>query len=151
MRATKVKCDLAGADPPAAGSSTNFFLEVIEHLPVPGHIPLASLHSILRPKGLLLCSTPNLYRLRNIAYLMPGQQLFIISVSRRTGCGHVLEYSSEYLAWQFQRVVWQFQRAGFRNFNVQLCLAHTAEPVPGTGCSPCWVHRSAGFRAAATT
>jgi SAM-dependent methyltransferase len=115
------KWDLAVADPPTGRQfDVIFFSEVIEHLPVPGHIPLARLRSILRPKGLLLCSTPNLYRLRNIAYLMRGHQLFDhFDLPGERGYGHVLEYSSEHLAWQFER-------AGFRNFNVRLCdFAHT--------------------------
>ena len=76
-----------------------FFSEVIEHLPVPGHIPLARLRSLLRPGGLLLCSTPNLYRLRNIVYLIRGHQLFDhFDLPGERGYGHVLEYSAERLS-----------------------------------------------------
>jgi SAM-dependent methyltransferase len=92
-----------------------FFSEVIEHLPVPGHIPLARLRSVLRPGGVLLCSTPNLYRLRNIVYLIRGNQLFdYFDLPGERGYGHVLEYSAEHLAWQLKR-------AGFEDFTVQLC------------------------------
>lgn len=115
------KWDLAVADPPTDRQfDVIFFSEVIEHLPVPGHIPLARLRSILRPKGLLLCSTPNLYRLRNIVYLIRGHQLFdYFDLPGERGYGHVLEYSAEHLAWQFQR-------AGFRDFNVRSCdFAHS--------------------------
>jgi SAM-dependent methyltransferase len=112
--------DLALADPPTGRRfDVIFFSEVIEHLPVPGHIPLARLRTVLRPKGLLLCSTPNLYRFRNIIYLIRGHQLFDhFDLPGERGYGHVLEYSAEHLAWQFQR-------AGFRDFNVRLCdFAH---------------------------
>jgi 2-polyprenyl-3-methyl-5-hydroxy-6-metoxy-1,4-benzoquinol methylase len=92
-----------------------FFSEVIEHLPVPGHIPLARLRGGLRPGGVLLCSTPNLYRLRNIVYLIRGHQLFDhFDLPGERGYGHVLEYSAEHLAWQLQR-------AGFQDFSVRLC------------------------------
>jgi SAM-dependent methyltransferase len=107
--------NLALADPPAgAAFDVIFFSEVIEHLPVPGHIPLSRLRSILRPGGLLLCSTPNLYRLRNIVYLMRGHQLFDhFDLPGERGYGHVLEYTAEHLSWQLRR-------AGFQDFSVEL-------------------------------
>lgn len=113
--------NLAVDDPPTDRQfDVIFFSEVIEHLPVPGHIPLARLRSMLRPDGLLLCSTPNLYRLRNIVYLIRGQQLFDhFGLPGERGYGHVLEYSAEHLAWQFQR-------AGFEDFSVRPCdFAHS--------------------------
>ncbi len=91
-----------------------FFCEVIEHLPIPGHIALERLHARLRPAGLLLCSTPNLYRLRNIFYLATGRQLFDhFGLPGVRGYGHVLEYSAEHLAWQFEQ-------AGFTDVSIQL-------------------------------
>jgi SAM-dependent methyltransferase len=91
-----------------------FFSEVIEHLPVPGYIPLGRLRAVLRPGGLLLCSTPNLYRLRNIYFLATGRRLFDhFGLPGDRGYGHVLEYSAEHLAWQFQQ-------AGFEDFSIKL-------------------------------
>ena len=108
--------NLAAEDPPTDQQfDVIFFSEVIEHLPVPGHIPLARLRALLRPNGILLCSTPNLYRLRNIIYLVRGQQLFDhFDLPGERGYGHVLEYSAEHLSWQLKR-------AGFEDFTVQLC------------------------------
>ncbi len=108
--------NLAVDDPPTDRRfDAIFFSEVIEHLPVPGYIPLARLRTLLRPGGALLCSTPNLYRLRNIVYLIRGRQLFDhFGLPGERGYGHVLEYSAEHLSWQFQR-------AGFRDFSVELC------------------------------
>lgn len=108
--------NLAAEDPPLSRQfDVIFFSEVIEHLPVPGHIPLARLRTLLRPGGILLCSTPNLYRLRNIVYLIRGQQLFDhFDLPGERGYGHVLEYSANHLAWQLKR-------AGFQDFSVQLC------------------------------
>jgi SAM-dependent methyltransferase len=107
--------DLALDDPPTNQRfDAIFFSEVIEHLPVPGHIVLRRLRTLLRPGGLLLCSTPNLYRLRNIAFLASGRPLFDhFDLPGERGFGHVLEYSAEHLAWQFQR-------AGFREYVVEL-------------------------------
>ena len=39
-----------------------FFSEVIEHLPIPGYLPLRLLRKALRPGGILICSTPNMPR-----------------------------------------------------------------------------------------
>ena len=91
-----------------------FISEVIAHLPVPGHIVLRRLRMLLRPGGMLLCSTPNLYRLRNLVYLLRGQALFDhFDVPEVRSYGPVVEYSAEHLAWQFER-------AGFVDCTVDL-------------------------------
>lgn len=93
-------------DGPAADRKFDIVLlsEVIEHLPVPGHVALRRLRGLLRPGGLLVCSTPNLYRLRNIAYLALGRPIFDhFDVPSDTGGGHVLEYSAAHLQWQFEK------------------------------------------------
>jgi SAM-dependent methyltransferase len=113
--------NLALTDPPVERQfDIIFFSEVIEHLPIPGHVALARLRTLLRPEGVLLCSTPNLYRLRNIAYLISGRQIFDhFGLPEEGGYGHILEYSAEHLAWQFRR-------AGFDDFSIQFCdFAHT--------------------------
>ncbi len=106
--------DLAQDDPPSGRTFDVILLsEVIEHLPVPGHVVLSRLREILRPGGVLLCSTPNLYRLRNVVYLLRGKQLFdVFDLPGERGYGHVLEYSAEHLAWQIRR-------AGFTNYTVE--------------------------------
>jgi 2-polyprenyl-3-methyl-5-hydroxy-6-metoxy-1,4-benzoquinol methylase len=91
-----------------------FFSEVIEHLPIPGHVALERLRGQLRPDGLLLCSTPNLYRLRNIVYMVTGRPLFDhFGLPGVRGYGHILEYSAEHLTWQFHQ-------AGFTDVSVEL-------------------------------
>jgi SAM-dependent methyltransferase len=107
--------DLARDDPPTDRRfDAIFFSEVVEHLPVPGHVPLRRLRALLRSGGLLICSTPNLYRLRNIVFLIRGRPLFDhFDLPGERGYGHVLEYSAEHLAWQFQR-------AGFVDYEVEL-------------------------------
>jgi 2-polyprenyl-3-methyl-5-hydroxy-6-metoxy-1,4-benzoquinol methylase len=101
------------------------FSEVIEHLPIPGHIILERLKRALRPGGVLICSTPNLFRLRNVAYLTLGKQIFDnfqMPVDR--GLGHVLEYSHDHLEWQFRK-------AGFRDVDVQIRhFHHNPKSIP---------------------
>jgi 2-polyprenyl-3-methyl-5-hydroxy-6-metoxy-1,4-benzoquinol methylase len=107
--------DLALEDPPTDRRfDAIFFSEVIEHLPLPGHIALRRLRTLMRSGGLLFCSTPNLYRLRNIVYLIRGRPLFDhFDLPGERGYGHVLEYSAEHLDWQLER-------AGFVNYVVEL-------------------------------
>ena len=72
-----VEWNVAVDDPPFDRRFDAIFIsEVIAHLPVPGHIVLRRLRTLLRSGGVLLCSTPNLYRLRNVVYLLSGRPLF---------------------------------------------------------------------------
>jgi 2-polyprenyl-3-methyl-5-hydroxy-6-metoxy-1,4-benzoquinol methylase len=107
--------NLASDEPPVDRTYDVILLsEVIEHLPVPGHVVLRRLRRMLNPGGLLICSTPNLYRLRNVAFLAFGRPIFDhFDVPRDSGAGHVLEYSAEHLRWQFEQ-------AGFTDIDVQL-------------------------------
>jgi SAM-dependent methyltransferase len=108
-------CNLAKHDLPFDGSFDVVLLsEVIEHLPVPGHIALNRLRAALRPGGLLVCSTPNLYRLRNVVFLALGRPIFDhFDEPGDAGFGHVLEYSAEHL-------LWQFEQAGFTDIQLSL-------------------------------
>jgi hypothetical protein len=138
--------NLALEDPPEGRQfDAIFFSEVIEHLPVPGHIALGRLRKLPRPGGLLLRSTPNLYRLRKAFFLLTGRPLFDHSDLPGTGSGgHVLEYSAEHLAWQLER-------AGFVDYAVDLeDFTHVpnARLRPGAQLS---APRCAGSRATETT
>ena len=94
------------------------FSEVIEHLPIPGHLVLERLRKALKPGGTLICSTPNLYRLRNIVYMVLGKQIFDhFRYPKETGLGHVLEYSRDHLEWQMKE-------AGFTQITSDLVQLH---------------------------
>ncbi len=107
--------NLARDDTPFSESFDIILLsEVIEHLPVPGHIALAKLKALLSPGGSIIVTTPNLYRLRNVAFLMLGRPIFDhFDLPSDRGFGHVLEYSREHLDWQLNK-------AGFVNYQVYL-------------------------------
>ena len=95
-----------------------FFSEVIEHLPVPGHVVLERLRKCLKSGGLLFCTTPNLYRLRNIVYLAAGVPIFdYFRIPDERGLGHILEYSKSHLEWQFQRAGFCDVRVTFNQFH----------------------------------
>jgi SAM-dependent methyltransferase len=82
-----------------------FFSEVIEHLPIPGYIALERLRRVLRPGGIILCTTPNLYRPRNLLYMAAGHPIFdnFRYPDDDVALGHVLEYSRSHLDWQFKK------------------------------------------------
>jgi 2-polyprenyl-3-methyl-5-hydroxy-6-metoxy-1,4-benzoquinol methylase len=101
-----------------------FFSEVIEHLPVPGHLVLEKLATALKPGGLLICSTPNLYRLRNIVYMAIGKQIFDhFRMPTTQGLGHVLEYSRDHLQWQLEQ-------AGFEKPSIDFVQMHHSPNQP---------------------
>ena len=138
--------DLALEEPPTDRRfDAIFFSEVIEHLPIPGHIALRRLRMLLRPRGLLLCSTPNLYRLRNVVYLFRGRPLFDhFDLPGERGYGHVLEYSAEHLAWSFSELVSLTARSSYEP-------SRTRRTRYSTGCFPRSALRYAGSRAIGTT
>ena len=94
-----------------------FFSEVIEHLPIPGHQVLQRIRTALRMGGTLICSTPNLYRPRNIVYMMLGKRIFDYFRSpTNQGLGHIVEYDRDHLRWQFERAGFQQVRIDLRQF-----------------------------------
>ncbi len=96
-----------------------FFSEVIEHLPIPGYLVLRRLLRVLRPGGVIICTTPNLYRLRNVVYMALGRPIFdyFQYPDDETALLHVLEYSRDHLDWQFKK-------AGFAQYRVEYFQAH---------------------------
>jgi SAM-dependent methyltransferase len=114
-----VAWDLCGREQPFEGRfDAVFFSEVIEHLPIPGHLALEKLRRALRPGGRLLCTTPNLFRPRNVVYLALGMPLFdYFRYPTDQGLGHVLEYSPDHLRFQIER-------AGFTDCHIELRHFH---------------------------
>ena len=115
-----IEWNLCKFEPPVVSNfDFVFFLEVIEHLPIPGYIVLERLRKVLRPGGTILCTTPNLYRLRNLVYMAIGHPVFehFQYPDEETALGHVLEYSKEHLDWQFAR-------AGFKECRIDCSQMH---------------------------
>jgi SAM-dependent methyltransferase len=101
-----------------------FFSEVIEHLPIPGYLPLQLLRKALKPGGTLICSTPNLYRLRNVVQMALGRPIFDHWQEAGNGSlGHVMEYSRDHLRWQLER-------AGFEDSVVEYRQMHHSPTDP---------------------
>lgn len=96
-----------------------FFSEVIEHLPIPGHIVLDRLRRVLHPKGVIICTTPNLYRLRNVIFMTLGLPIYdyFRIPNDDTGLSHVIEYSRDHLQWQFEK-------AGFKKCHIENIQMH---------------------------
>ena len=112
--------NLCKSDPPFSGAfDFVFFSEVIEHLPIPGHLVLERIKKILRPGGVMLCTTPNLYRLRNVVYMALGKQIFdyFRYPDEEVALLHVLEYSRDHLDWQFKK-------AGYAKYEVEYVQFH---------------------------
>ena len=118
--------NLCKSDPPfVAKFDFVFFSEVIEHLPIPGYIVLERLRKALRPGGIIICTTPNLYRPRNVMYMALAQPIFdhFRYPDDETALGHVLEYSREHLDWQFRK-------AGFTQCRVEYAQLHRLPTNP---------------------
>jgi hypothetical protein len=112
--------NLCNAEPPfIAKFDFLFFSEVIEHLPIPGHIILARLKKVLRPRRSHHLYYPHLYRLRNVVYMALGHPIFdhFRYPDDETPLRHVLEYSRDHLHWQFER-------AGFARCHVEYSQMH---------------------------
>ncbi|HKO18253.1 MAG TPA: class I SAM-dependent methyltransferase [Acidobacteriaceae bacterium] len=102
-----------------------FFSEVIEHLPIPGYLVLQRIAKSMRPGGVLICTTPNLYRLRNVVYMAVGTPIFdyFQYPDEDVALGHVLEYGRDHLDWQFRK-------AGFTQYRVEYCQFHHMPTKP---------------------
>jgi SAM-dependent methyltransferase len=82
-----------------------FLCEVMAHLPVQPYAYLNRLRVALRPGGVLLVSTPNLHRLRNIVLLLAGREPFDHFAVPEPGTwrGSFLDFSASQLRWQLER------------------------------------------------
>lgn len=67
----------------------------------------------------MICTTPNLYRLRNVVYIALGRRIFdhFQYPDAEVSLSHVLEYSREHLDWQLKK-------AGFARSRVEYSQMH---------------------------
>jgi 2-polyprenyl-3-methyl-5-hydroxy-6-metoxy-1,4-benzoquinol methylase len=93
-------------NPALGGFDIVILLEVIEHIPLPGHVVIDRIKTFLKPGGILFLTTRNLFRLRNLARMILGREFldhFTLPSHEGHGLGHQLEYSAKHLQWQIQR------------------------------------------------
>jgi SAM-dependent methyltransferase len=79
-------------------------LDVIEHIPIPAYILFERLKLILKSKGIIFLTTPNLFRLRNLIRMFLGIEFLdrFMLPEPEQGLGHQLEYSANHLRWQIE-------------------------------------------------
>jgi 2-polyprenyl-3-methyl-5-hydroxy-6-metoxy-1,4-benzoquinol methylase len=109
-----VVCNLLDDDPPSFDNAFDAIIlaEVVEHLPVPPYLILSKVRNWLKPGGVLLVTTPNLFRLRNVVRLLRGRDVFDKFMMPRdeVSLGHQTEYSAEHLGWQIREAGFTLER-----------------------------------------
>ena len=92
-----------------------FFSEVIEHLPIAGYVALEQLRKVLKPGGIIMRTTPNLHRLRNVLFMALGREVFdhFQFADEDVSLGHVLEYSRDHLDWQMNKAAFAKTRVEY--------------------------------------
>jgi cyclopropane fatty-acyl-phospholipid synthase-like methyltransferase len=107
-------CNLLDDDPPAFKGAFDLVVlaEVVEHLPMPPYLVLKKVRSWLKPGGALLVTTPNLFRLRNLARMVRGRDLFDRFMMPRdnVSLGHQTEYSAPHLGWHIREAGFTLER-----------------------------------------
>jgi SAM-dependent methyltransferase len=80
-------------------------LEVIEHIPLPAYVVFKNIQRLLKNDGILFLTTPNLFRLRNLARMLAGNEFLdhFALPEPEQGLGHQLEYSAPHLQWQLEQ------------------------------------------------
>ncbi len=101
-----VRCDLIRDDLPFENEfDAVVMLEVVQHFPIPLHEVFEKVRRWLKPGGYLLCTTPNLYRLRNVVRLALGLRVFdfFFMPDESQPIGHPFEYYKEHLLFHLEK------------------------------------------------
>ncbi len=105
--------------------------EVIEHIPKPPYLVLRDLKTLLKPGGVLLMTTPNGYRIRNLLYMVANRQVLGVYryPERAEGLGHQHEYTLWQMEWQLREaglepLFVEYYQPGFAGFSLKASIAH---------------------------
>jgi SAM-dependent methyltransferase len=95
---------LSNAEPFQGVFDRVFLCEVMAHVPAPPHTYLNRLRRALRPGGRIIVTTPNLYRLRNVASMLLGAKVFDRFALPEAGQwgGGFIDFSRDHLHWQLE-------------------------------------------------
>lgn len=108
-------------------------LEVIEHIPQPPYIVFEKLRAVLKPGGLLLMTTPNGFRVRNILRMIANKE--VLDTYRYpegdSPLGHQHEYTLRQMRWQLQHAGYEIVRletyvSGWTGASAGARVAHLA-------------------------
>lgn len=108
-------------------------LEVIEHIPQPPYIVFQKLRSVLKPRGLLLMTTPNGFRVRNILRMIANKEV-LDKYQYPEGdapLGHQHEYTLRQMRWQLEHAGYEIVRletyiSGWTGASAPARVAHLA-------------------------
>jgi 2-polyprenyl-3-methyl-5-hydroxy-6-metoxy-1,4-benzoquinol methylase len=107
-------CNLLEDDPPGFNGAFDVIVlaEVIEHLPMPPYVILRKVRGWLKPGGMLLLTTPNLFRPRNLVRMLLGRDPFdtFMLPSEGVSLGHQTEYSARHLGWHIREAGFTLER-----------------------------------------
>lgn len=119
-----VACNVERQRLPFADASFDcvLFNEILEHLRIDPLLALSEVHRVLRPEGLLLLTTPNLYFVKTLLRFLVGRGLFdpVAEFAKLRGQGH-MGHIREYAKGEVLRFLlasgFQMRRHDYAQFN----------------------------------